>query len=187
MIHLSVHALRGHYGYPGRVPTMGLRQTAPVPFPTTVKGFLESMCGDPPGCFSGKFAYGQLHEPGGRGKVTQYDHTINTSGKPQPKPSHWEVLVGVAYQVVVDGDYEDRIRASLGGEVSRFGVLSLGTSDDEVWEIQEAQEPARWVVPGKKYPLIIRAGTSYKERTPKYRKFDLTDFQEVVPDSAWMT
>jgi len=185
-IRLHVGALRGHYGFPGRNGIFSVRQTAQVPHVSQIPGFLESACGDELGSFKGRYAYGRVCAPLMQGRLLRKDKVFH-GANPDPlgRPCYWEALFGVEYQVVVEGTYVERLRAALRGELPRYGVLSLGTSEDEVWLLKEADKAAEWVTPGKAFPLIVKPQRGYKNRRPQYGFFDLTEFREDIPIEAW--
>jgi len=85
-----------------------------------------------------------------------------------------ETLFDLNYRVLVRGSWEPRVHAALEGRVARFGVLSLGESQDIVTWIAEVPEeaPAQWVVPGTQVPLIVRSGRGYDRISPTFGAFD---------------
>lgn len=187
MLRFHVACERGHYGFPGRNGSFSQRATAPVPHVSTVRGFMESICGDELGTFQGRYAYGRVHLPKMMGRIFRKDSVPPRQKKEQAsRPCYWNVLFGVAYQVIVEGEYEDRLRLGLKGELSRYGILSLGTSDDVVWLLREYAREAQWVVPGQAFPLVVEPQRGYTNLRPKYGYFDLTPHQLEPPSNAWV-
>lgn len=196
MIRVSVHAVSGHYRVPGAVEVGGLARSFPVAPPSTVRGFVESLCGLAPGRSEGtRIAYGQLSPPVGQGAVLRLDHVWSSSGAKgktkgakgeATRPVRHETWVGVAYQVAIDGPVEPLVHQALAGEVSRYGVLSLGESDDQVWWIAAEVRPARWVVPGQEMALIEVADRGYDRISPVWGQFALSRPAQHVPDDAWL-
>lgn len=201
-ITLQVHAYSGHYKVPGGVgqpiklteggkPFFQRAPSFPVAPPSTVRGFLESLVGDAPGSFQGKFAYGFLQRPVAHGHILQKAHVWSSSGqKPVTKgisyrmetvrPILVEVWYDLIYAVRVEGPWEDRIRAALAGEVDRYGVLYLGNSDNIItWlDTYDGEDSSvEWVVPGTAIPLPVRTPTlrerNFKNMETVYDVFDI--------------
>lgn len=198
-IDLKVTAVTGHYTQPGSQETMGLARSYPIAPPSTMAGFVESLCGAPLGAFrsSGStLAYGWASRPTGHAILLQRMHTLASqpdpvSGKSKmtesTRPYHRECLVNMTYRITVRGPFADRIRRALDGDVDRTGVLSLGDSDDMVDWITESTEPAEWLVPGTSLRLPTRVPRNYACIQAEKQSFDLTPLSEDVPDTAWMS
>lgn len=197
----TVSAVSGHYGYPGMVPSGGLKTSFKYPSPATVRGYLESAMGMERGSFEGDIALGILRAPSGHQTTLRKNHIFKsaTGEKPvgpdgkkigalyEPRIFSWEVWLDVTYQVAVRGPMADRVRKALQGEGTRYGVLSLGTSDDVVHDTTEEAVPARWVVPGTQFPLIIESKTSFSQVSPTMGRFALSAESLDIPEEAWLS
>lgn len=179
MIRLDVKALSAHWSLPGAYEALTVRESTEHPSPSTIPGFLESLCGDLFGTFQGEFAYGQVRPPLGHGKILRSDHLGNKS-----RPTYWEIFFDVHYQIAVRGPYERSIREALEGRRTRFGILTLGTSDDEVYHLTESHREADWIVPGHNFPLIVFAPSGYADRTTVFGRFDC-ERSDDVPEQGW--
>ena len=199
-ISLKVAAVTGHYRVAGAVPSMGVARCYPVcPF-STVIGFLESFCGDQPGAFlrsASKVALGWVQRPRGGGTLLRMEQSY---GNPQDKrlkdaktqegwrPANREMLFDMVYRIDVEGPYADKIRRALAGDVNRYGVLSLGDSDDTVdWICESSREPAEWLVPGNLFPLTV--AVNHKPGNviaPDIRSFDYSKAADEPPSEAWV-
>jgi hypothetical protein len=108
------------------------------------------------------------------------------------RPTKKVVLYGMILRIVVDGPYEEPLRAALRGERARYGgPLYLGESDNPVEWIAEDVAPTEWLVKGKRMSLPIyvppkRGFNSYGDRTVKYGRFDLSAPSLEVPEAAWI-
>jgi len=123
------------------------------------------------------------------GRIFRKDKVFHSSNKdPKSRPCYWEVLFGVEYMVLVESAaYEARLQEALQGVLPRYGVLSLGTSDDTVWSLTKDTTPAQWIVPGQAIPLIVRPERGYHNLRPQYGYFDLTASQPEAPEEAWFS
>lgn len=170
---------------PGRVPTLGIRTTSKMPSPTTVRGFLESMCGDS-GVFQGELAYALVKGPIGQGNLLRVSNVINSVGE-ATRPVWWETLFGIQLRIAVRGPYVERAILGMKGELDRYGVLTLGTSYDAVVGVWENDTiPAQWVVPGMAFPLIVDRTFGFQNQNPTYKMFDLSESLAAPPENAWM-
>ena len=200
MYPLLVHAFSGHYKVPGAVDTAGLASSYPVAPVSTARGFLESLAVETPGSFQGRFAYGLLREPSSYGHVYRSSHIWSSSGqKGSQIPGHYrlpeeqrpfaiEVFFDMEYVFLVEGPWEEKIRDAVAGKTDRYGVLSLGSSDDPVTHLGEYTGPldaVKWVVPGNTIPLPVHAPYGYHTVHPTVKVFDLRNgdpvFHEVTP------
>lgn len=197
-VHLEVRALRGHYRVPGAVATMGIVRSYLIAPPSVVLGFIESFCGVERDTFrdgSTKIAYGWAEDgrPKGYGRIMRKDH-VWASGGVKPKsggspetqrPVLLEVWYDLIYRVSVDGPAALQVRQALRGETSRYGVLSLGESDNLVTWLQEGAGGAEWIVPGNQFQLPIAVPHRYDRLQPKMGGFSFLESQ-VAPEEAWM-
>lgn len=205
MITLRVEAVTGHYRVPGNVSVLGHAPSFRIAPFSTVRGFIESLCGQERGWFTGKVAYGWAEVPTMQGTLlrkasawsssTLYDKKALAEGKIQlwgetPRPIHVPTLFHPKYLVVIDAspEQEAMIRKALAGDVEREGVLCLGESDDFVSNLEvvpDNTEPAQWVSEGSTLPLIVKSGDGYDNYNPIYRRFALgstpawVDFSEI--------
>jgi len=199
MISLIVYLMSGHYRKPGTVGNMGHVASYPVAPPSTIIGFLESLCGMESGTFKGSFSYGWVKRPAAMGVILRKDHVWSSSGDSNqgknPYPTDSEVLRPVLREmmfdfvlnIMVQGPSEERIRAALRGEVTRYGVLSLGESDNVVSWLQEGQEDAvEWVIPGNRMLLPIKSGRGYDVVNPVYKSFNYSKPCLEPPETAWL-
>jgi len=197
MISLIVYLMSGHYRKPGNSSTMGKITSYPVAPPSTVVGFIESLCGMESGTFRGSFGYGWVKRPAARGFLLRKDHAWSSAGDPGKDnlfPTNSEVLRPVsremfydfALRVIVRGPFVKRIQEALRGSVKRYGVLCLGESDNAVSWLQEGQEAAEWVVPGSRMLLPVKAGRGYQTIRPVYGSFDYAEAQAEPPETAWL-
>lgn len=201
MIHLIVQAVTGHYTQPGAMFTMGVARTYPIAPPSTMVGFLESLCGLPVGAFrasGSKLAYGWANggRPKGFATLLQRMHVMANPTDNQMKalkcregqrPFHRECHFDMAYRVSVSGSFENLIRKSLVGEAKRAGVVSLGDSDDMIDWIEESSASAEWLVPGTSLFLPIMSPRNTANVQAVRGTFDFTSLTVDVPDKAWMT
>lgn len=194
----------GHYRVPGNVATMG--QVASFRFPplTTVEGALESYAGKPRGTMvesGSQFAVGWVKRPQNVSNLLTKDHMLTSSGM-TIRPTNKEVLGPFKLRVVVRSPFEEDpekptferdLRAALAGYVCRTGCpVYLGQSQHPIQGAYEAEEPAEFLVPGRKMSLPIytppKAGfRSYKDRSVRYKRFDLAPLSMAVPEAAWHT
>lgn len=200
MISLRVETMTGHYRVPGNVDNMGNAPTFPIAPPSTIRGFIESLCGKERGWFTGKVAYGWLgrdgegvFEPLASGSLLRKAHVWSSSGMKGPgktkygqvtRPIHVHTMFDLHYRILIDADEEQEqvIRAALRGEVDRYGVLSLGESDDVVsWMAEDVSDtPVRWVVSGHMMPLPVKSGQGYNNINPTIKMFDYGDEPEFI-------
>jgi CRISPR-associated Cas5-like protein len=194
-ITLRVEVSTGHYRVPGQVKSVA--RSFPLAPPSTMRGFIESLCALPHGSLDGEttqFAYGFINDPEGRGDLFRKDHIFSTSGvgkmKEAIRPVHRETMFGLTYRVAIRGALVPLIRKMLNGDTAaiarRWGVLYLGESDDTVqWLAEEAGE-ARWLVPGQQHILPTKAGRGYNVLRPTYGCFDMVDATAELPEEAWL-
>lgn len=191
MIRLHVKCVTGHYRVPGAVPTMGVAQSYPMVPPATVRGFVECLSDLQWGNFKGRIAIGRVGAPVTRGKILRSDHVSTQNRKvrkviDQRRPVHWDIHVDPAYQIAVDSpENEDDIHRALRGESTRYGVLSLGTSEDEVYYLREEEVATEWLVPGKTMVLPIRTYRGCSNPNPEVRFWDFSPQSQRIPDEAW--
>lgn len=195
MIRLSVRVVTGHYRVPGTVAVGAVARSFPIAPPSTIVGFLESLIGVERGAGVGRFAYGWEQPPGGQGAILRVDHVWSSSGTKgrargakaeATRPVRHETFVDLAYQIAAEGPWEQQLEAAIDVGAPRFGVLSLGESDDAVWWLHRVDRPAQWVVPGDQMLLIRRSGQGYDRVNPLWAKFALTEMADNVPREAWM-
>lgn len=197
MIALHVEVTSGHYGYPGVTQNLGLKYSAPVPHPSTIQGFLESLMGMKWQTLKGRFAYGVKQAPVGRAEVLRTVHTLMSIAATQPRGkehrnegtrvSKVEKWFWPQYTIVYEGPLESTLRASLKGEVERFGTVYLGESDDLVDVVAETDDlTARWVVPGTSTLLTVKTKHGFSDLKPEYKAFDLGEPGPLAA-SAWLT
>lgn len=206
MIRFFAQTLSGHYRVPGSSSTLAVIRTFPIAPPSTVVGFLESMVGEESGAFrasESRFAFGWVQRPRGRGEILRTDHVWATgqvlSGNADPqkqkrhgaamegqRPTKRETLFHMEYQFAVDGPFEDLIHKGIAGDVSRYGVLSLGESEDAIGWLDEGSKDAEWLIPGSRFALPVVAPKGYGILNPTYRGFDFSPPQKEVPDEAWL-
>lgn len=197
MIRFRVDALTGHYGSPGSVSSMAHHVTKPFAPPSTVKGFIESMCGKPRDTLDGEYAYAYLGCEG-RGSKLRTSH-VWLSGAPglsyaenkkyrneHQRPTHVDFLYRPSYVVCVRGECADLVRRAYKQGVPRTGVLSLGTSDDGVIDVRDVgEEEVPWIVKGKTYLLTTRTtDTELFEMKGTWERFSLEKALNV-PEGAW--
>jgi len=142
------------------------------------------------GDFEGDIAFGLVKQPGGKGAPLHLNTAYSTiPGWPgiqvAKRPWTWETFYDVEYHVAVRGPLLEHLGQALRGETPRFGVLSLGTSDDEICDIELGEAEAQWIVPGRDFPLIIESQEGRTNRTPKMGRFTLGPRQVAVPEEAW--
>lgn len=191
---LRVDCWSGAWAVPGPTQNMGRVRSYPIAPPSTIQGFLESLIGRE-GPLSWNYAYGWLRQPSAKGEILRTDHVWSSSGlKNDQRGEHTRPLVHERFYdfsllVAVSGTREDEIRASLRGEVSRYGNLSLGTSEDlvSVSELDGITQPVEWVVPGNRMALPIRATKGYGNLNPQYRGFSFAIPGTCIPDTAWIS
>lgn len=203
----------GHYRVPGTVPVMGTTYSFPICPPSTLIGALESLCGDERGAFKASgsqvaFGWAQRQDgspgrPKGMSNLLRVDHVwsnngvkVDANGHYDPdgkdtcenrRPTKHQTFYDLVYQVVVKGPYEARLRAALRGEHSRYGVVSLGESENGInWISEDKITPTEWLVPGNRLALPIEAPKEYKTIQPVYRGFALTPTQIDIPTPAWL-
>lgn len=200
-IDLKVHVPTGHYTQPGVMGVMGVVRTYPMAPPSTMTGFVESLCGKPVGAFKAtesEMAYGWALDgrPKGFATLLQRMHVVANQTDAFAKehkitegvrPYHRECLFYMIYRVTVKGPFAELIRKALVGDVERTGVLSLGDSDDMVDWISESVEPAEWLIPGQTMALPICTPGTYANVQAIRGRFDLSASMVNVPDTAWMT
>ena len=74
MIALRVDAVSGHYRVPGQVGQGAVAATFPIAPLSTVRGFIESLCGEGFQTFQGRLAYGWLRHPEVMGRMYRTAH-----------------------------------------------------------------------------------------------------------------
>jgi len=183
MITLLVEAVSGHYRIPGKVGSGELAPTYPIAPPSTIQGFLESMAGCPWQSFKGSFFYGWEHLPRGRGRATRRVTVWSSPNKGRDKSLgdqgvrciNLDILYDISYIIVVNGEWEQKLRDSLAGKISRTGILYLGESSDlvNVFEIPNPPEGVLWVTPGASHTLPVKTGRGYDNISVAYRSFDI--------------
>ncbi len=192
---LRVDVVSGHY----RVPGQGGQGVTAASFelapPTTVMGFLESLCGEESGSFGpeNQVAIGLVNPNQGHGFLARKDHNWNSGGiKPKSGGAGEDIRMVLrethfflSYRISVRGPYAEKIRKALNGEVDRYGVLSLGESGDVVDWLCEETGDANWLVPGTQVVLPVKTGRGYGTMDTVYRSFDFTDAGEP-PEAAWL-
>ncbi len=191
MISVLVRVTSGHYRMPGQVEQGGTQTSAPIAPPSCIRGFLESLVGERSGSFRGSFAYGYAEPPRGHGFLLRRAHVLRSYSKVKGEPTgsgiegirtvSVETYLDLSYRILVRGDWETRVLAALAGDVERFGVLSLGESQDLVVWIEKVpiETPARWVIPGTMMTLITASGRGFDRISAKYGTFDFG------PEPAW--
>lgn len=163
MILLQVDMSADYHGLPHVAAAGGVAISTPMAPPSTIVGFLESMCGKRSGWFLGtksSVAYGLKSKPKLSGTILRTTYTEprapktdKSDSKDQPDPEEKpdpsvkkatskkvEVTRPVArvvnfytsYLIAVVGEAEKEVRLALDGKVKRYGVLSLGESDNMV-------------------------------------------------------
>lgn len=194
MICLRVHATSGHYRVPGQVKQGSTGTSFPICPVSTMRGFLESLCGQKSGSFEGEFAYGWAERPEGVGDMLRKVHVWASGGLGSvgqtTRVIKVDTMFNLSYVVCVQGPWEERVRQALQGNVERFGVLYLGESFDIVTFIQEVPEPppeVEWVVPGTTVLLPVVSGRGYGNLTVKYGLFNVETgaphFHVMLPEA----
>lgn len=176
MLALQVHAACGHYRIPkavagggGSAPQVHSFSVAPI---STIRGFLESLVGAQPGEFDGRYAYGYMEKPEGHGWLYRTSHVWASPPISGPKagleeaqrPMKVEMYFDVAYIILVQGVWIERVKVALQGEVKRYGCLYLGDSEGLVTWVGEYLGPLQdieWLRCGNKMPLPKRAPYGY--------------------------
>jgi hypothetical protein len=96
-----------------------------------------------------------------------------------PRPIHVPTLFHPRYHICIRGSSEQEavIREALKGNVDRYGILSLGESDDVVTWMTETplDSPTEWVVEGSTIPLTVRSATGFNTYAPEVRSFQFGD------------
>ncbi len=200
MISVQVHAVTGHYRKPGKVDVMQIAQSYPICSPSTMAGFVESMCGEQRGVFrasSSELAYGWVKRPSGHGLLVRREQAI--ANQPQGslikslgstegwRPVKRECWFDMEYRLTVRGVFEDKMWLAMLGQVVRTGVLSLGDSDDAVNWIAATDVATEWLVPGQSFSLPLRVPTSWSDLQSVQQQFTMTKPASEVPESAWMS
>jgi hypothetical protein len=185
---LAVDAITGHYTVPG--PTAagagGLVATFPIAPPSTIRGFLESLCGLSGGQFADlNFTYGYRAAPQGRGQLLRKARVWASKGKDvegdaPSRPLHFDTFWGVKYWITVTGPEVDLIVRALDGDVERKigGPLYLGESSDIVTSVRPIPEVTDegggcTVVPGRTIVMPWISGRGYGIRNAVLRAYDL--------------
>lgn len=201
---LYVDATTGHYTIPG--PTAsgagGLVASFPIAPPSTVRGFLESLCGLSGGQFADtKFSYGYRASPEGRGQLLRKASVWASKamekidGKWVPKqlgetlrPLHFDTLFGMKYWIRVEGAETALIHRALLGEVERKigGPLYLGESSDLVTSVRETdvienEGGGCTVTPGRTVVMPWVSGRGYGTRNAVMRAYDLIPLPSPTP------
>jgi len=191
-ISLEWRPVTGHYRVPGAVETMGTARCYPFAPLSTWAGAIESLCGKEFGDFrasGSKMSVGWIQRPKGRGTLLRKEQglanvTVSHEGW---RPVLREVLFLPVYRCDVRGPYAEQIRKSLRGEVERYGVLSLGDSDDMVDWLCETTKPAEWLIPGNEFLLPLRVNRSWDKLAPELKGFQFSGLSDNPPDNAWYT
>ena len=185
---LAVDVISGHYTIPG--PTAagagGLVATFPIAPPSTIRGFLESLCGLNFGDFNDlSFSYGYRATPEGRGQLLRRASVWASTPPHQTgevvRPLKFDTFFGLQYWIRVEGAIAvEIVQKALRGNMPRElgGPLFLGESGDLVSSVRELGyiEPAEGaceVVAGKTVALPWRSGRYYGTRNAAYRCYDL--------------
>lgn len=200
IISLEWIAITGHYRKPGAVETMQTAQCYPFVPLSTCAGALESFCGKEFGDFrasGSEVAAGWIRRPLGRGTLLRLEQGFaNPKGEvPEGakkstegwRPIKREMLFYMTYRFDVRGSYAGRIRRALQGDVDRYGVLSLGDSDDMVDWVAETTQPAEWLIPGNEFLLPLRVNRSWNKLAPELMGFQFSEPLSTPPNNAWYT
>lgn len=198
MLRLEVEAVSGHYRIPGAIENNAVAQTFPIAPPSTIKGFLESLAGDPIGSFSGKFGYGQISKPLGFGVLPHKASYASSSDSGEVRRFIKKVVFyGIRLSIAVDSPaIESKIVKALKifppvpslGQECQQNVLYLGESEDLVnWIWLGKETPTEWIVPGTRMALPYLTVWGYKNLCPKYQMWDFTQKEVAVPESAWIS
>ena len=179
---LEVDAVSGSYAIPGPSASGsgGLVPSYPIAPPSTIRGFLESLCGKQYGEFKDLvFTYGYRSEPEGRGLILRKDSVWSSSGLKGSgelkRPLHHETFFGMHYWIRVEG-LDGLLREALQGEAPRFGPLFLGESADLVTNVREIPEiplGATKLVPGRAYVMPWISGRGFGQRNAVLKSWDL--------------
>jgi hypothetical protein len=182
----------------------------PVAPPSTVVGFLGSLCGQFPkdmhkAVGASEFAYGWLRRPAGRGIVMFKDHvnasfqgplkeamarlTKKKNGE-STRPVLREIFYDMDYRIVVRGPYAERVQQALEHD-ERRGILYLGGSTDIVHTVDaECDGSSEWVVPVDGligFRLPVNTGRGASTISAQYRVFRFNPATPEIPDKAWMS
>lgn len=185
MITLYVNAVTGHYTVPGPSASGagGLVATFPIAPPSTIRGFLESLCGLSGGQFvDTEFTYGFRAVPEGRGQLLRKALVWSSSAPKKgtvSRPLHYDTFFGVRYWITVQGD-TNLIQKALNGDVERKigGPLYLGESFDlvtSVYEVDAVQDEGGGctVVPGRAVVMPWISGRGFGLRNAVMRAYAL--------------
>lgn len=185
---LAVDAVSGHYTIPGPSASGsgGLMPSYPIAPPSTIRGFLESLCGKSRGTFAKvEFTYGYRKEPEGRGNLLRKCAVWSSSGHDGSgegfRPLHYDTLVGVSYWIEVVG-MDAELQDALQGKVERNegGPLYLGESFDLVTSVREVlsvDSGATKVVPGRTLVMPWVSGCGFGNRNAELRAWDIVPFE----------
>lgn len=181
--YLLVEAASGHYRVPGQVKSGA--SCFPIAPPSTIQGFLESLMGLASGTFPGSFSYGQVGDFQGFGVLLRRAHVWSSSNKVKignvthkfevSRPIHIPTYFGCTYVIAVK-DVGDLLDRALKGDVDRFGILSLGESDDVVTWLQQIgtlPEDISWVEEGGTVALPVKSGRGYTNLNAVYGQFNI--------------
>jgi len=180
---LEVVLQQAHFGVAGGGDIRTIYPIVPHP---TARGFIESLCGREHETMKDmQLAVGVRQFERSRGTILRKLHARSSSGDvTRPVPHH--ILWNPVYAIAVRGEHADPVRATLRGEGTRYGILSLGESDSAVdWISEDPVGHAQWLIPGTTYALPIRAGRGYRGQYV-HKGFDLLK-HTGVPDQAWIT
>ena len=192
-------AVTGHYRKPGAVETMQTAQSYPFVPLSTCAGALESFCGKEFGDFKAsgsEMAAGWIRRPLGRGTLLRLEQGFanqkaqeedEKKSKEGWRPIKREALFYMSYRFDVRGPYVELIRRALLGDVDRFGVMSLGDSDDMVDWVCETSKPAEWLIPGNEFLLPLRVQRSWNKLASELMGFQFSESLSNPPDNAWYT
>ena len=204
MTSIIVNASTGTYRVPGVVETLETARCFETVPPSTVAGFLESLCGREFGDFArsgSRVAYGETRKPAGSGKILRKDAVVtNPQGgfdeaignKNSQRPIFHETLYDLEYRMDIEGPYADLVTKAVKGEIPRKGVLCLGESDDLVDSVRVVEEPieTNWVVSvtrgeGQVW-LPVRVWRFRDKVRPNYGTFKRVK-SLTPPETAWLT
>jgi CRISPR-associated Cas5-like protein len=191
---LAVDAITGHYTVPGPTVSGGLVATFPIAPPSTIRGFLESLCGLSGGQFVNMaFTYGYRAAPEGRGRLLRKASVWASKGEgvegdPPQRPLHFDTFWGMKYWITVTGPEVALIVRALDGDVERKigGPLYLGESSDIVTSVRPLPDVIDegggcTVVPGRTIVMPWISGRGYGIRNAVLRAYDLGPIRPPPP------
>lgn len=89
MLVIDVEATSGHYRVPGNVAMGGVQGTFPIAPPSTIKGFLESLCDSTNAMPADiRIAYGWKGKPKGKGLLYRTAFVWASTALPHFKDNH---------------------------------------------------------------------------------------------------